>query len=100
MTDATFKPGLKRLEFQPCAFCGKGVGHAGVHFYRITTTLHVFDDAAIKRADAFERQLGSPVLAHALGPDEPLSAAAYGSERLVCGECGLKPQVLAALLED
>ena len=56
---------------------GKGVGHAGVHFYRITATLHVFDDAAIRRADGFERALGSPVLAHVLGPDEPLSAAAH-----------------------
>ena len=100
MTAPGFTPGLKRTDFQPCAYCGKGVGHAGVHFYRITATLHVFDDAAIRRADGFERALGSPVLAHVLGPDEPLSAAAHTTTRLICGDCGLSPQVLAVLLED
>ena len=92
--------GLKQSEFRPCAFCGQAVGVAGVHFYRVTTTLHAFDDDAIRRVANLEAATGSPALASRLTGDEPLSVPAYTTTRLVCGDCGLQPQVIAALLED
>lgn len=92
--------GLKKGEFQPCAFCGQAVGVAGVHFYRVTTTLHVFDDDAIRRVANLEAATGSPALASRLTGDQPLSAPVFTSTRLVCGDCGLQPQVIAQLLED
>lgn len=93
-------PGLKKAEFQPCAFCGNAVGNAGLQFYRVTTTLHAFDDDAIRRVAKLEAATGSPALASRLTGDEPLSVPAYTTTRLVCGDCGLQPQVIAALLED
>jgi hypothetical protein len=93
-------PGLKKAEFQPCAFCGNPVGTAGLQFYRVTTTLHAFDYDAIRRVANLEAATGSPALASRLTGDEPLSVPAYTTTRLVCGDCGLQPQVIAALLED
>ena len=93
-------PGLKKAEFQPCAFCGNAGGNAGLQFYRVTTTLHAFDDDAIRRVANLEAATGSPALASRLTGDQPLSAPVFTSTRLVCGDCGLQPQVIAQLLED
>lgn len=92
--------GLKKGEFQPCTFCRQPVGIAGVHFYRVTATLHTFDDDAIRRVANLEAATGSPALASRLTGDEPLSEPVFTTTRLVCGDCGLQPQVIAQLLED
>jgi hypothetical protein len=93
-------PGLRQFDFQPCACCGRAVGEAAGHFYRVTVTLHEFDDAAINRVANLEAATGSPALASFLTGDQPLAVPAYATTRLVCGDCGLQPQVIAALLED
>lgn len=92
--------GLKKADFRPCTYCGNPVGANGEAFYRVTTTLHGFDDDAIRRVAKLEAATGSPVLASALTGNEPLSVPLYTTTRLVCEGCGLQPQLIGQLLED
>lgn len=62
--------------------------HSGqVTFLRMTVEHHIVDLGAVTKAHAMEQIVGSPLLAHVMGPDEDLSKMADSSTFLVCMEC-------------
>lgn len=92
---------FKRQDIQKCACCGKGLAQGGVHFYRVHIEQMVLDHAAIQRESGLEAVMGGNVaIAAALSPNEDLAQVFRSREVLICGECGVAPQVPAVLLED
>jgi hypothetical protein len=93
-------PGLKRRDIKPCALCGKGVMHGGqITFYRLTLDRYVVDMHAIERQHGLEQFMGSPAIAHAMGPDEDLAKQLPegAGPVLVCQWCAMAPHALMSL---
>lgn len=92
--------GLKRMEIQKCRICERGVMHSNQFtFYKVSVEHHAVDIQAVIKAQAMEQTMGSPVLAHAMGPDEDLSKPVDRPEVfLVCMECACT-KAIAEMLE-
>lgn len=101
---------MKQTELKPCAACGKGVMHAGApQFYKITIQPHVVNIGAIQRQHGLEMMLGAgaghnqnavATVAFHMGSQEDI-AVPFGEpvELLLCQDCGIAEQSIAALLE-
>lgn len=90
-------PGLKRRDIKPCALCGQGVMHDGqITFYRLTLDRYVVDMRAIERQHGLELYMGSPAIAHVMGPDEDLAKRLPEGVGpvLVCQSCAMVPHAL------
>lgn len=95
---------FKRRDVKPCCMCGKGVGAAGLDFYRLRGLDHmVLDPSGIQRTHGLEQFFGGGVagamLANAMGDDPDLAQTMTAlDEALVCSECGMQ-YPLAAIAE-
>lgn len=96
--------GIRRSELEPCAFCGKGLLHAGRPMaYRVTVEAHVFDVGAINQHAGMDMMFGNqaPALSLALIGDSELTKQATSVTKLVCYDCALLGGHLdARLMED
>lgn len=86
--------GMKREEFKKCACCGHGMMACGAAiFWRVNIEMFAINVRAVQKQHGLEMMLGSPVLAHALGPDEDLAVRIEMGDSdpmLVCNDCMLK----------
>lgn len=93
---------MKQPEIKPCAACGKGVMHAGApQFYKVTIQPYIVNAPAIQRQHGLEMMLaGNSTVAFHMGAQEDI-AQAFGEpvELLLCQDCGIAEQSVAALLE-
>lgn len=92
---------MKAKDFKPCAFCGKGVMHAGVPlFYRIHVERMGVDGGAVQRAAAMEQYMGGHVaLARVFEDPEIAKPITPGTTVLVCETCSTEPRMVAMLTE-
>lgn len=91
---------MKHAEFSKCAWCGRGMAAAGVHFYRVSVEMFVLDNAAIRRAAGLEMMVGNPAIARVMGPNEDLARLMTKTRALICADCALKAPVAAILDGD
>lgn len=83
-----------------CAVCKKKFGHTGLPmFWRVKIERYVVDMKALRRLDGLAALLGSPVLASAMGPDEPLARQALEVNITVCENCCIESLPVALLAE-
>jgi len=82
-------PGFKQSEIQPCALCGKGLGHDGNFlFWRLKFERLGIDHSAVRQQHGLELMLGSAALAHVMGPDRDIAKVIDGPrDALVCEPC-------------
>ncbi len=92
---------MKREDLKKCAICKEGLAHGGSPmFYRIKIESMILNLQALQEQAGLEIMLGSPDLAHVMGPDRDIATKAGGNEVLICLECGTsKPYLLARLME-
>ena len=92
---------MKQPELKPCAACGEGVGHdRSLQFYRLTIQPHLLNLPAIQRQYGLEQMMGNAALAFHMGTQEELAVPVGEPVTiLLCQNCGIEPQGVAALLE-
>lgn len=90
---------MKQRDFKPCACCGKGMAGGGVHFYRVKIEQLILNPGAIQQQHGLEMMIGNAAIAQAMGPDNDLATPFATAEVLICGECGILPQIPHLFLE-
>lgn len=83
--------GVKFDQIQPCVFCGRGICAGGqIACTRIRVTRLCTDPGAVRRQHGLELMIGSPAIAHAMGPqEEMLKAVGEECSVLVCDRCSM-----------
>jgi len=93
---------MKKKDFKPCIFCGKGMMHDGnILFFKVSIQRMGINMNAVKEQHGLEIMLGSPAIASVMGPDsdiaKPIGIQAKG---LICDTCACdKKTVLAQMAE-
>ncbi len=91
---------LYRKDLAPCALCKKGLMHNGIPlFNRVTIESWGLEAGAIQRQQALDTYLGSPVLGHIMGTNEPLAKLLHRVQVMVCQTCSMEPHLMPRLEE-
>lgn len=95
--------GMRQSEIEPCAACGRGMGHSNqMIFYKLEARHMLLDVAAINRAHGMEQMMGGgsfgAMVQQTLGRDEDLANEVSNHSICVCLECSIKYS-LACLIE-
>lgn len=86
-----------------CAVCSRKIGaqeHGLPMFFRLTIEQHAVDLRVVNRQAGLEAVLGSPLLAHVMGPDEDMTVRLMEPATItVCYSCALEPVMVHHLAE-
>jgi len=98
---------MKRTEFQKCAGCGEGIGHAGnIDFYVVEVQQYVVMKQAVHERVGLEMMMGGgtrgAVLAEVLGTNEDLARPLYTRPHRLffCHACALGNKFSAMEMMD
>lgn len=91
---------MKQSDFKKCACCGAGMAATGLHFYRVRIEQMILNTRAIQRQHGLELMVGNAAIAQVMGPNDNLAEPVATAEVLICGQCGITPQVPHMLLEE
>lgn len=85
---------MKREELKKCASCDRGMMACGAAiFWRVNVEMFAVDVKAVQRQHGLEMMLGSPALAHVMGPGEDIARRIDIEDTepmLVCNDCMLQ----------
>lgn len=92
---------MKPEDFTPCLACRKPVGENNpLLFFAVTVQRMMFDPKAVKTTLGLGMMMGSARLAAAFNPDPEIAKPLGEPEKfLLCDECAMRAQPLAALFE-
>ena len=89
-------------EICDCSFCGKGIGKAGLFFYRVKIEKFGLDLQACQKQQGLGLMMGGHGgLAQIMGPDEDLALEVMEPVTItICGDCQSVPKSVEILAED
>lgn len=92
---------MKAAELKKCAFCGKGMMHAGVPlFYRITVENMGINVREFQRTAGMEQFMGNVALARVFHDPDIAERLGEPVTAMVCQDCAIEPHPLALLADS